>query len=52
MPRLSSASLDDLAARGGIIVDLDNPLVGYGKAYLSTEDPAAIIVSYSGPSGM
>jgi HAD superfamily phosphatase (TIGR01668 family) len=38
--RLSGVSLDDLAARGirGIIVDLDNTLVGYGREHLEQED--------------
>jgi HAD superfamily phosphatase (TIGR01668 family) len=42
--RLSSVSLDDLAARGirGVIVDLDNTLVGYGEEHLSPEDAAWI----------
>ena len=42
--RLSSVSLDDLAGRGfrGIIVDLDNTLVGYGEDHLSEEDAAWI----------
>ncbi len=42
--RLSGVSLDDLAARGfrGIIVDLDNTLVGYGQEHLSVEDAAWI----------
>jgi HAD superfamily phosphatase (TIGR01668 family) len=42
--RLSSVSLDDLAARGfrGVIVDLDNTLVGYGEEHLSAEDAAWI----------
>ncbi len=41
-PRLSRVSLDDLAARGfrGIIVDLDNTLVGYGVHDLAEEDRA------------
>ncbi len=40
--RLSRVSLDELAARGirGIIVDLDNTLVGYGQDQLATEDAA------------
>ena len=40
--RLSSVSLDDLAADGifGIIVDLDNTLVGYGLAELEAQDAA------------
>jgi len=38
--RLSGVSLDGLAARGihGIIVDLDNTLVGYGRQHLEQED--------------
>jgi HAD superfamily phosphatase (TIGR01668 family) len=42
--RLSSVSLDDLAADGilGIIVDLDNTLVGYGRAELEPPDAAWI----------
>lgn len=42
--RLCSVSLDDLAARGitGIIVDLDNTLVGYGREELSPADAAWI----------
>ena len=42
--RLSHVSLDDLAARGflGIIVDLDNTLVGYGQDHLAAEDAAWI----------
>lgn len=42
--RLSHVSLDDLAARGflGIIVDLDNTLVGYGEEHLAAEDEAWI----------
>ena len=42
--RLSSVSLDDLAADGivGIIVDLDNTLVGYGRAELEPADAAWI----------
>ncbi len=42
--RLSSVSLDDLSARGfrGIIVDLDNTLVGYGEDHLAPEDEAWI----------
>jgi len=41
-PRLSHVSLDDLVARGfrGIIVDLDNTLVGYGVHDLADEDRA------------
>ncbi len=40
--RLRDVSLDDLAAAGfrGIIVDLDNTLVGYGQDELSPEDAA------------
>jgi HAD superfamily phosphatase (TIGR01668 family) len=40
--RLSSVSLDDLAARGvrGIIVDLDNTLVGYGEESMAPADAA------------
>lgn len=40
--RLCLVSLDDLAARGfsGIIVDLDNTLVGYGRDHLTDEDAA------------
>jgi hypothetical protein len=40
--RLSSVSLDDLAARGmrGIIVDLDNTLVGYGEDVMAPADAA------------
>jgi len=42
--RLSHVSLDELAARGflGIIVDLDNTLVGYGQDHLAFEDAAWI----------
>jgi HAD superfamily phosphatase (TIGR01668 family) len=42
--RLSSVSLDDLAARGtrGIIVDLDNTLVGYGEEHMAAVDAAWI----------
>ena len=42
--RLSAVSLDDLAARGfaGIIVDLDNTLVGYGRDDLAPADVAWI----------
>ncbi len=42
--RLCRVSLDDLAARGfsGIIVDLDNTLVGYGQDHLNQEDAAWI----------
>ncbi|GAC1301954.1 MAG: YqeG family HAD IIIA-type phosphatase [Vulcanimicrobiaceae bacterium] len=38
-PHLSAVSLDDLTARGfrGIIVDLDNTLVGYGEERLARE---------------
>jgi HAD superfamily phosphatase (TIGR01668 family) len=40
--RLSGVSLDDLAAQGvaGIIVDLDNTLLGYGLAEPSAADAA------------
>ncbi len=42
--RLCHVSLDDLAARGfrGIIVDLDNTLVGYGQDHLAPDDAAWI----------
>ncbi len=42
--RLSGVSLDELGARGyrGIIVDLDNTLVGYGEDHLAPEDRAWI----------
>ncbi len=42
--RLNEVSLDDLTARGfrGIIVDLDNTLVGYGQEHLAPEDTAWI----------
>jgi HAD superfamily phosphatase (TIGR01668 family) len=42
--RLSLVSLDDLARAGyrGIIVDLDNTLVGYGQDHLADEDAAWI----------
>jgi uncharacterized protein len=42
--RLARVSLDDLAARGirGIIVDLDNTLVGYRQDACSAEDAAWI----------
>jgi HAD superfamily phosphatase (TIGR01668 family) len=42
--RLNEVSLDDLAAAGfrGIIVDLDNTLVGYGRDDLASEDAAWI----------
>ncbi|MGP6157105.1 MAG: YqeG family HAD IIIA-type phosphatase [Vulcanimicrobiaceae bacterium] len=42
--RLCSVSLEDLSASGvaGIIVDLDNTLVGYGQEHLSAEDAAWI----------
>jgi hypothetical protein len=42
--RLNDVSLDDLAARGftGIIVDLDNTLVGYGQDRFAPEDAAWI----------
>ncbi len=42
--RLSSVSLDDLTARGtrGIIVDLDNTLVGYGQDHMAPADAAWI----------
>jgi len=42
--RLCNVSLEDLAARGmrGIIVDLDNTLVGYGQEHLAPEDAAWI----------
>ena len=42
--RLSDVSLDDLAAAGfrGIIVDLDNTLVGYGQDHLAPADEAWI----------
>lgn len=42
--RLSGVSLDGLAALGirGIIVDLDNTLVGYGREHLEPEDAAWI----------
>jgi uncharacterized protein len=42
--RLSTVSLDDLSARGirGIIVDLDNTLVGYGQDHLAESDAAWI----------
>ena len=42
--RLSSVSLDDLAVRGmrGIIVDLDNTLVGYGEDHMAPIDAAWI----------
>lgn len=38
--RLSGVSLDDLSVRGirGIIVDLDNTLVGYGQDHLEEAD--------------
>lgn len=38
-PHISAVSLDDLAERGfrGIIVDLDNTLVGYGEERLTAE---------------
>ncbi len=40
--RLSRVSLDDLATRGinGLIVDLDNTVVGYGRDDLAPEDVA------------
>jgi HAD superfamily phosphatase (TIGR01668 family) len=40
--RLCDVALDDLAARGirGLIVDLDNTLVGYGQELLSPDDAA------------
>ncbi len=42
--RLSHVSLDELAAGGylGIIVDLDNTLIGYGQEHLAAEDAAWI----------
>lgn len=42
--RLSAVSLDELGRRGfsGIIVDLDNTLVGYGQDRLAAEDAAWI----------
>jgi len=42
--RLSLVSLDELASKGmkGIIVDLDNTLVGYGQEHLEPEDAAWI----------
>lgn len=42
--RLSAVSLDDLAKRGfrGIIVDLDNTLVGYGQEAVLADDAAWI----------
>ncbi len=42
--RLSSVSLDELSASGirGIIVDLDNTLVGYGQDHLADDDTAWI----------
>jgi HAD superfamily phosphatase (TIGR01668 family) len=42
--RLSGVSLDTLSATGiaGIIVDLDNTLVGYGQEHLAGEDAAWI----------
>lgn len=42
--RLSKVSLDELASRGitGIIVDLDNTLVGYGEDELAAESTAWI----------
>jgi HAD superfamily phosphatase (TIGR01668 family) len=42
--RLCEVSLDDLGTRGfrGIIVDLDNTLVGYGQEHLAAEDVAWI----------
>ena len=42
--RLSRVSLDELASKGmkGIIVDLDNTLVGYGQEHLADEDAAWI----------
>ncbi len=42
--RLSRVSLDELASKGmkGIIVDLDNTLVGYGQEVLAPEDAAWI----------
>jgi uncharacterized protein len=42
--RLSSVSLEDLSAAGiaGIIVDLDNTLVGYGQDHLAVDDAAWI----------
>ena len=45
--RLSSVSLDDLAADGitGIIVDLDNTLVGYGRETLEDGDAAWIVAA-------
>ncbi len=47
--RLSSVSLDDLSARGirGIIVDLDNTLVGYGQDHLADVDAAWIAAARS-----
>ncbi len=42
--RLNSVSLEDLSAAGitGVIVDLDNTLVGYGQEHLSGDDAAWI----------
>jgi len=42
--RLSLVSLDELAGKGmkGIIVDLDNTLVGYGQEHLAPQDAAWI----------
>jgi HAD superfamily phosphatase (TIGR01668 family) len=47
--RLSLVSLDDLAARGirGIIVDLDNTVVGYGREELAPEDVAWVATALS-----
>ena len=47
--RLSGVSLDDLSACGirGIIVDLDNTLVGYGQDHLAEADEAWVRLARS-----
>jgi HAD superfamily phosphatase (TIGR01668 family) len=48
--RLATISLEDLAARGfrGIIVDLDNTLVGYGQEHILPDDAAWIARARAG----
>jgi HAD superfamily phosphatase (TIGR01668 family) len=48
--RLTSVSLEDLAAAGieGLIVDLDNTLVGYGRSGLEADDAAWIAAARAG----
>jgi HAD superfamily phosphatase (TIGR01668 family) len=47
--RLSAVSLEDLATRGfrGIIIDLDNTLVGYGQDRIAARDVAWIAAAHA-----